>query len=141
MNDNNRLKVHYNNTLEDSKRVVHRLEHFMVDHALSFSTINKLLMCVDELVTNIATHAYDDKNEHTVYLEARIEEDEFITIEFRDDGKRFDATQAATPDTTLSVEDREIGGLGIHLVKSITDKMEYEREGDYNVLKISKKIE
>lgn len=140
MDEKNRFKAHYTNTLEDSKRVIHRLENFMVDHAISFSIINKLLMCVDEIVTNIVTHAYKDKDEHTVYLESRVE-DGRITIEFRDDGVAFDPTQQRGPDTTLSIEERDIGGLGLHLVKKLTDKMEYEREGDYNVLKITKKIE
>ncbi|MFO1257234.1 MAG: ATP-binding protein [Gammaproteobacteria bacterium] len=140
MDEENRFKAHYTNTLEDSKRVIHRLENFMVDHAISFSIINKLLMCVDEIVTNIVTHAYKDKEEHTVYLESKLENG-FITIEFRDDGVAFDPTKRSGPDTTLSIEDRDIGGLGLHLVKKLMDKMEYAREGDYNVLKITKKIQ
>lgn len=140
MDESNRFKAHYTNTLEDSKRVVHRLENFMVEHSISFSIINKVLMCVDEIVTNIVTHAYKDKLEHTVYLESRVENGQ-ISLEFRDDGNAFDPTQQTGPNTELSVEERDIGGLGLHLVKSLMDKMEYEREGDYNVLKIIKKIE
>lgn len=140
MDEKNRFKAHYTNTLEDSKRVIHRLENFMIDHAISFSIINKILMCVDEIVTNIVTHAYKDKDEHTVYLESKVDNGN-ITIEFRDDGVVFDPTKQTGPDTTLSIEERDIGGLGLHLVKKLMDKMEYEREGDYNVLKITKKIE
>jgi serine/threonine-protein kinase RsbW len=64
-----------------------------------------------------------------------------ISLEFRDDGAAFDPTKQTGPDTELSIEERDIGGLGLHLVKSLMDKMEYEREGDYNVLKITKKID
>jgi anti-sigma regulatory factor (Ser/Thr protein kinase) len=92
---------------------------------------------VDELITNIIAHAYTDKEEHAVLLECRLNENT-VDLELRDDGVPFDPTTQTRPNTQLAVEDRDIGGLGIHLVMTLMDKVEYQREGDFNVLKIIK---
>ena len=61
-------------------------------------------------------------------------------ITFRDSGVPFDPLQREEPDTTLTAEEREIGGLGIFLVRKTMDAMEYRREDGFNVLTIRKKI-
>jgi len=61
-------------------------------------------------------------------------------ITFRDSGVPFDPLQKEEPDTTLTAEEREIGGLGIFLVRKTMDAMEYRREDGFNVLTIRKKI-
>ena len=64
--------------------------------------------------------------------------EDFIELELRDDGEPFDPTKQTRPNVQLSVDDRDIGGLGIHLVTTLMDKVEYERDGDYNVLRTIK---
>ena len=56
-----------------------------------------------------------------------------------DNGVAFDPTAKAEVDTTLSAEERQIGGLGIHLVRHIMDNVEYERKDGRNILRLSKK--
>ena len=111
-----------------------------MDRQVPDTVINKLLLCVDELITNIIAHAYNDKEEHAVLIDCRVEDDK-IELELRDDGLSFDPTKQTRPNTNLAVDDRDIGGLGIHLVMTLMDKVEYMREGDYNVLKITKKLD
>jgi sigma-B regulation protein RsbU (phosphoserine phosphatase) len=57
-----------------------------------------------------------------------------------DSGKYFDPTNVATADTTLSAEERSIGGLGIYLVRQLMDSVNYERIGGFNVLTLRKKL-
>lgn len=136
---NTRLTLTFSNNIEEAPRMARRIERFLHENKMSESNINKLLLCVDELITNIIAHAYTDEQEHAVSLECRIFESH-IELELRDDGIPFDPTLQTRPNVIQSIEDREVGGLGIHLVSTIMDKVEYDREGDYNVLKTVKVI-
>ena len=131
------LTLHFANDKEEAPRIARRVEHFLHDEQVDDSTINKILLCVDELITNIIAHAYTDNEEHAVLLECRIE-DNRVELEIRDDGQPFDPTQQTRPNVSLNVDQRRIGGLGIHLVMTLMDKVTYQREGDFNVLIASK---
>lgn len=137
---NNHLSLHFANSAEEAPRIARRAEHFLHENHIPQSTINKLLLCIDELITNVIAHAYTDKLEHAVSLEIRTFP-EYVELELRDDGQPFNPTLQTHPDLASSIEEREIGGLGIHLVVTIMDKVEYEREGDYNVLRAVKVID
>ena len=67
-------------------------------------------------------------------------EDEAVTMTFIDGGLPFDPLEAPTPDITLSAADRKIGGLGIHIVRSVMDDVSYLRNGNRNVLTTRKKM-
>lgn len=131
------LTLHFANSAEEAPRIARRIEYFLHENAVPDSVINKILLCVDELITNIIAHAYTDQEDHAVQLECRVY-DSHLELELRDDGVPFDPTKQVRPNVKLSVESREIGGLGIHLVMTLMDKVEYQREGDYNVLKAVK---
>ncbi|MGE3319117.1 MAG: ATP-binding protein [Candidatus Berkiella sp.] len=130
------LTLHFANSAEEAPRIARRIEYFLHEKKISDSIINKILLCVDELITNIIAHAYTDKQEHAVLLDCKIQ-DGRIELELRDDGVQFDPTTQTRPNVKLSLENRDIGGLGIHLVMTLMDKVEYQREGDFNVLKAS----
>lgn len=138
--DRNKLTLHFANNADEAPRMAKRVEQFLHEQKISDSLINKILLCVDELITNIIAHAYNDDLEHAVLLECHVD-DELIKLELRDDGVPFDPTSQDRPTTNLSVDDRSVGGLGIHLVMSLMDHVEYEREGDFNVLRANKVIE
>lgn len=131
------LTFYFANSAEEAPRVARQVDQYLQDNKFSESIINKVLLCVDELITNIIAHAYNDKLEHAVLLECRIFENR-LELELRDDGVPFDPTSQNRPNTTQSVDDRNIGGLGIHLVQTLMDKVEYKREGDFNVLIVTK---
>ena len=58
-----------------------------------------------------------------------------------DDGIAFNPFDAPAPDTTLALEDREIGGLGVHIVRTMMDEVFYERDGNKNVVTVSKQLD
>ena len=92
---------------------------------------------VDEIFSNIARYAYQP---HDGNVMVRIVVDDDVTIEFEDSGTVYNPLQKEDPDISLSSEDREIGGLGIFMVKNIMDVVEYQREGDKNILRVKKKL-
>lgn len=134
------LTLHFSNRADEAPRIARRIESFLNEHQVSESTVNKILLCVDELITNLIAHAYKDKDDHAVLLECRLD-DRDIALELRDDGLPFDPTHKVHPNVQLGLEERDIGGLGIHFVMTLMDKVVYQREGDFNVLRITKAIE
>ena len=103
----------------------------------SQKTINQISIAVEEIFTNIAHYAYEHATGVAV---VRVAVDGEVSIEFEDGGAAYDPLSAVEPDTSLSAEEREIGGLGIFMVKNIMDSVEYRRENNKNILTIRKKI-
>ena len=97
-------------------------------------------IAIDELFGNIAHYAYNPEvGSATVRVEV-IEDPLSVVITFIDGGVPYDPLAAADPDTTLSAEDRAIGGLGIFMVKKSMDEITYRYENGSNILSIRKSL-
>ena len=97
-------------------------------------------VAIDELFGNIAHYAYrQDVGNATVQVEAT-EEPPAVIITFIDGGVPYDPLKAEDPDITLSAEERQIGGLGIYMVKKSMDEITYEYKDGQNILSIRKKL-
>ena len=97
-------------------------------------------IAIDELFGNIAHYAYNpDVGEATVRVEVE-EETMSVIITFIDGGVPYDPLQAAEPDTTLSAEERALGGLGIFMVRKSMDEITYRYENGRNILSIRKTL-
>lgn len=97
-------------------------------------------VAIDELFGNIAQYAYHpEEGEATVRVEVT-EEPLSVIVTFIDGGVPYDPLTAAEPDTTLSAEERTMGGLGIFMVKKSMDEIAYRYENGKNILMIRKKI-
>lgn len=110
------------------------LEAYLAERGVPGAAAGALMVAADEVVSNILDHG---GRAPSVEVTARVA-DGRAWVEVVDDGPAFDPTAAAAPDTGLSVEDRDIGGLGIHLVRKLSDEVAYERRGDRNRLRFSK---
>ena len=110
--------------------------------ALGCPEKQKMQICVaaDEIVTNISMYAYTPGSGELTVRFAFDGEDRAAEITFIDEGIPFDPLAKEDPDVTLSAEKRQIGGLGIFLVKKTMDDMTYRREDGKNILRIRKKI-
>ena len=87
----------------------------------------------DELLTNIISYAYRDDKEHEIGIKVELSSDR-LKVSMVDDGIPFNPLGIEKPDTELPLEEREIGGLGIHLVRNMMDKVSYRRRIDKNVI-------
>ena len=98
-------------------------------------------IAIDELFGNIAHYAYNPEiGKATVRVEV-IEDPLAVTITFIDNGVPYDPLAKADPDTTLSAEEREVGGLGIYMVKKSMDDITYEYKDGQNILAIKKNLQ
>ena len=103
------------------------------------STTFKLNLAIEEAVVNVMSYAYPAGTKGDVDIDAEAD-DEQLKFVISDSGTPFDPTQKAEVDTTLSAEERGIGGLGIHLIRQIMDTINYERVDGKNVLTLRKKL-
>ncbi len=102
--------------------------------------IPKINMALDELLSNVVQHAFpDDESEHRIEVRGDVIS-ESLVLTITDDGIPFNPVTAEAPDTTLPLHERDLGGLGIHLVKSMFDEVAYHRKVDHNVITVKKKL-
>ena len=112
---------------------------FCAKHDLNDDIVFTLDLCIEELVTNIIKYAYVDRATHPIQIDLDFMEGQ-IVLEIRDDGRPFDPTQLPEPDLNVPLEERAIGGLGIHLVRNYMNSMEYRREANQNITTLKKSL-
>lgn len=113
--------------------LLHDLESGLTARGAPIATVSAVLIAADEVLSNILDHGAA-----TVVEVAAEVRDGRIEVRIEDDGVAFNPLAAATPDTQLSIDEREIGGLGILLVRKLMDEVGYERSGKHNRLRFSK---
>ena len=97
-------------------------------------------VAVEELFVNISNYAYNPSVGSATVCVDVVEEPLSVVITFIDHGKQYDPLAKEDPDITLSAEERQIGGLGIYMVKKSMDNISYEYKEGQNILKIQKNI-
>ena len=98
-----------------------------------------LRLVVEELVVNIVNYAYGDGGDGPLRIELDSDH-KSLTLTIADNGTPFNPLEQATPDTTLSAEERSIGGLGIFLGREMMDTVDYKRVDGANVITATKNI-
>jgi anti-sigma regulatory factor (Ser/Thr protein kinase) len=115
-------------------------ESFGQAQGLSDDDVMAINLVLDEVITNVIDYGFEGVDgEPEIRLTLTLEGDE-LTIQVEDNGRAFDPLQAAPPDLEAPLEDRPVGGLGIHLVRSVMNTVEYDRRGGRNVLTMHKTI-
>lgn len=100
----------------------------------------EVLISVEEIYVNIAHYAYEGKpGEATVQMEVT-QNPKVCRVVLKDRGIPYNPLEKEDPDVSLSAEEREIGGLGIFMVKQYMDRVEYRYENGYNILTIEKHL-
>jgi anti-sigma regulatory factor (Ser/Thr protein kinase) len=109
------------------------------ENALPAGVRRSVNVALDELLANTLSHGGTGPDPCSVTVEMELDQDR-LTVTLRDDGTPFDPFGRDAPDTTLSVEDRQIGGLGLHLVKQLMDQVSYQRQEGHNVVVLVKQL-
>jgi serine/threonine-protein kinase RsbW len=133
------VSAKFANQVPEVARVAAMAERFGGEHGLSDDDIMAVNLVLDEIVLNVIHHAYDDSGEHQIGVTLTLEEG-VLTIRVDDDGRPFDPLAAPPPDLDAPLEERQIGGLGIHIVRSTMDGVEYQRVGGRNILTMRKHL-
>jgi len=97
------------------------------------STIRKIELASEEAIVNIIRHAYQNRPEE-ILIDVQMFPKSRVEISFTDHGPPFDPLQQKTPDCSLGLAERAVGGLGIHLMRKNTDEIRYLRKDEKNTL-------
>ncbi len=136
----NQKQIIITNTLSELDHLADWLEMLGEEWQLPSKAVFNLNLVLEELVTNIIFYGYRDKESHQIQIDFWLEK-EMIKITIEDDGKEFDPFLLDTPDDLdKPIEERKIGGLGIHFVKKLMDKYEYQRNNNRNKIILVKHL-
>jgi anti-sigma regulatory factor (Ser/Thr protein kinase) len=127
------------NRLDDLSRVSMETSQFLDAAGVSGQTAYVANLAIEEMATNILKYGYDDKAEHEILLRLELGP-EVLSLLLEDDGHEFDPLKAPEPNLDLPVEDRMPGGLGIHLIRKMAHRVEYERRNGRNRLTVLIKL-
>ena len=127
------LRLRVETRQDELDRVSAAIEDFALEADWPLDLVFKVNIALEEVVINVMNYGHDDGlHEIDIILTA---DEESLTIEIVDDGRPFDPlTDAPKPDVNADLEDRNIGGLGIHLVRKMMDDVRYRREEGKNHL-------
>jgi anti-sigma regulatory factor (Ser/Thr protein kinase) len=133
------LTLQVASTIDAIRPATEQAEAWLAEHRVSFEAMYLASLAIEELVTNCIKYGYDDSNDHSIEI-VFVVEDGALRMEVIDDGHPFNPLQAPSPDLSVPIEHRPIGGLGIHLLRELADDVSYERRDGTNRLRLTKRM-
>ena len=141
--DGRRFAITLGNDLAEHRRLASAFADFLAPFGVTGAALAPFEIAFDELLTNICRYAWTDAGQHIILVEAVIDGAagaETVTITIEDDGVAFDPLATAAPSLDEDIDERVIGGLGIHLVRELMDEVGYQRAGQHNRLTLTKRL-
>ena len=127
------------NELSEIGRVSGIVEDFGHQHGIPADVLLCVNLALDEVITNVISYAYADAQDHDIVARLSIEGSELI-VEVEDDGRPFNPLDVPEVDLDTDAAERPIGGLGVHVVRTVMDALDYRRENGRNIFVMKKKI-
>ncbi|MCY3592054.1 MAG: ATP-binding protein [Acidobacteria bacterium] len=126
------LQLRVPNRIEELPGVSEAVETLGQEERWAQDVIYAIVLSLEEVATNVVRHGGSEPGSSEIEIEVTSSDDE-VRVEVRDGGRAFDPFhEAPEPDLDAAVEDRKIGGLGVHFVKVLMDETSYSREGGRN---------
>ena len=134
------LELKVTNRLEEIDRVNKRFNDFARQQGVPEADRRRLNLVFDELLNNIISYGFEDETEHQIAIEVVVTGAR-LQVTITDDGRPFNPFRQVTPPyAELSIDERPIGGLGVHLVRNVMDSVSYERHSGSNVVTLEKNL-
>ena len=133
-------KFELENKISELKSLNQHLNNWGEGIKLLPDSIARINICLDELFTNIVSYGFKDDLEHTINF-TLLADNNLVTINIEDDGIPFNPLEKIDPDFPENVENAEIGGLGIHIIRQLMDNVSYARKQGNNQLTMKKIIQ
>ena len=127
------------NKPEDRHRLLAELEAFARQVQLPKAAFQAADLALEEHLTNVFNYGFEDKKAHEILVRFEIEGGALL-VEVFDDGGPFNPLERPEVDTTTPLEEKPIGGLGVHLMRKFMDELDYRREDGKNVFRMRKKL-
>jgi anti-sigma regulatory factor (Ser/Thr protein kinase) len=116
-----------------------KLEALALETGIPQEHLHKVQLAAEEYLTNVFKYAFDQQGSPHVKVRLQLENGE-LCLEFEDEGRPFNLLEHPAPDLTVPLDQRPVGGLGIHMIRQSMDRVEYRRSGDKNIVVMAKRI-
>ena len=113
---------------------------FLERHSVPGDILDGMDIALDEILTNSINYGFPDSRHQEILVTLAIDPGRF-SIEVRDEGIAFDPLGVPEPDLSLDLDERQLGGLGMHFVRTLVDTVEYTRSSGWNILTLTKAFE
>ncbi|MEJ0055024.1 MAG: ATP-binding protein [Bacteroidota bacterium] len=127
-------------SLENLKGVRDFIRKSLRGHVTSDVVLNEIILALDEMCSNLMIHAHHCNPDHLLEMHIDVPQKGKVIFEIMDDGEMFDINHFHQPDIDNLIHEKRKGGLGIRLVKSIMDEVQYTKRNGRNVCRLTKKI-
>jgi anti-sigma regulatory factor (Ser/Thr protein kinase) len=134
------LEIVLKNRPGEIERLHALLDEFGSSCALSLQVMLAVNLTLEELVSNIFKHGYGDSAEAEIRVKAVLQGSE-LNIEVEDTAPPFNLLDHPAPQTGLALDEKPIGGLGVHLVRKLMSEVEYQRDGNRNRVLLRKRTD
>lgn len=128
-------------SIENLKGVRDFIRNSLKNHAITDMMVSEIVLALDEMCSNLMIHAHHCNPDELFELNIYVDNNNPLVFELIDDGTVFDINQFNEPALNNIIHEKRKGGLGIRLVKSIMDKIEYQNTSGRNVCRLIKKLE
>ncbi|MBS0452622.1 MAG: ATP-binding protein [Proteobacteria bacterium] len=132
-------QVKISNDLANLPKLQQAFEQFGQQHCIPVQAINQLQVVLDEMVSNIIKYAWSDDSAHELSVSFGVS-DNAVTLEFDDDGAKFNPLEASPVAPLQPGQRPRPGGVGLHMVRQLVDRMAYARIGATNHVTITKQL-
>ena len=126
------------NNLAELETLTEEIFNYYLQSGIPEDACYEIRLALEEAISNTIKYGYDDQQAHTIYIRAGFERNQ-IFLEIEDDANAFNPLEAATPDLSLPVEKKPIGRLGIYLMRTVMNEIDYSRVGTKNILRMMKR--
>ena len=123
------------NELHSLESLMHAITNFLEDNGVDAPAVYRINLAMEEMITNVIKYGYTDYETHDIDITVDILEEQIVAV-IEERGKPFNPLEAKPAPEPGSVEESQVGGLGIHLIRKMLDTLDYRRDAGKNVLEI-----
>lgn len=120
-------------------RVAPALAAFGQQEKLQSKVIQAADLALEEHLTNVMSYAFDDQSIHIIVVRLTISNGS-LQMEVEDDGRSHNPLEFPLVDTRVPLDEKQVGGLGVHLIRTFMDEVDYRRESGKNILRMRKRL-
>ena len=133
------ITIRISPSVQEIERLNRLIRQFGELHELPNRALYSVNLALDEVVSNIVLYGYEESNKDPIVVKMEIRGTELMAS-VEDSGREFDPLSLPAPNLNAKLEDRQVGGLGIHLMRSLMDAVDYGRHENKNLLSMRKRV-
>jgi serine/threonine-protein kinase RsbW len=130
------LGIRIRGDLGELAHVNEQITELLQRHGVGAEAVYATQLALEEVISNVIRHGYEkDPGDHSIAIHVMLDDDG-VHLEFVDDGRAFDPLSVPEVDFDLPLADRRVGGLGVHLLRTMSKGLTYERKAGHNYLRV-----